>query len=448
MAAVHDDVAEFALLLRRLKERTDRSYAALARRLDMHASTLHRYCAGEAVPQEFAGVERFAVLCGASVEERTELHRRWVVADAARRRPRPQEGRGAAVPPGGDTGPVVAADLARAAPADVADPARPAPAALPDLARPVPSAVPDSARPVSAARPDLARPAPHRQPRVRFHPRHRPRPRRSPVRSVALALSLVAALPWLTASTAGHPPAPTAHPAPGAGPAPQGAGAATPAPLTWTADDHTLGLTSCGEDYVVAQPPQNVPPPPHPEDIAAWATSQRALHAGTTGVRITVQGRGSAAVVLQALHVRVAHRTTPDPERGTVYSLSDGCGAGITPRFFAVDLDAYQPVASSMPGDDGAGTPVPAIGFPYRVSLQDPEVLIVSARTESCTCDWYLDLTWSSQGRTGTVRIDDHGRPFHSTSSTGLPGYRYDRVSHRPGRWVLIPAANLDATAD
>ncbi|KUN40710.1 hypothetical protein AQJ30_04960 [Streptomyces longwoodensis] len=426
MAAVHDDVAEFALLLRRLKERTDRSYAALARRLDMHASTLHRYCAGEAVPQEFAGVERFAVLCGASVEERTELHRRWVVADAARRRPRPQEGRRAAVPPGGDTGPVVVADLAR----------------------PAPAAVPDSARPAPAAVPDLACPAPDRRPRVRFRPRHRPRPRRSPVRSVALALSLVAALNGLTASTAGRPPAPAAHPAPGAGPALQGAGVATPAPLTWTADDHTLGLTSCGEDYVVAQPPQNVPPPPHPEDIAAWATSQRAVHAGTTGVRITVQGRGSAAVVLQALHVRVAHRTTPDRDRGAVYSLSDGCGAGITPRFFSVDLDAYQPVARSMPGDDGAGTPVPAIGFPYRVSLQDPEVLMVSARTESCTCDWYLDLTWSSQGRTGTVRIDDHGRPFHSTSSTGLPGYRYDRVSHRPGRWVPIPAANLDATAD
>ncbi|MEU3509070.1 helix-turn-helix transcriptional regulator [Streptomyces longwoodensis] len=416
MAAVHDDVAEFALLLRRLKERTDRSYAALARRLDTHASTLHRYCAGEAVPQEFAGVERFAVLCGASVEERTELHRRWVVADAARRRPRPQEGRRAAVPLGGDTGPGVVDDHARPAPSVVADP---------------------------ATIPDLARPAPDRRPPVRLRPRpgHRPRARRSPLRSVAVALSLVAAPLGLTASTAGHPPAPTAHPAP------HRAGAATPAPLTWTADDHTLGLTSCGEDYVVPQPPQNVPPPPHPEDIAMWATSQRAVHAGTTGVRITVQGRGSAAVVLQALHVRVAHRTTPAPGRGTVYSLSDGCGAGIIPRFFSVDLDAYLPVARSMPGDDGAGTPVPAIGFPYRVSLQDPEVLMVSARTESCTCDWYLDLTWSSQGRTGTVRIDDHGRPFHSTSSTGLPGYRYDRVSHRPGRWVPIPAANLDAPA-
>ncbi|MFC5201089.1 helix-turn-helix domain-containing protein [Streptomyces kaempferi] len=66
LIAIHDDVAEFALLLTRLKERTDRPYAALARRLDMNASTLHRYCAGEAVPLEFSGIERFAALCGAS----------------------------------------------------------------------------------------------------------------------------------------------------------------------------------------------------------------------------------------------------------------------------------------------------------------------------------------------------------------------------------------------
>ncbi|WMD04965.1 helix-turn-helix transcriptional regulator [Streptomyces sp. FXY-T5] len=83
-----DDVAEFAALLRTLKERTDRSYGSLARRLAMNTSTLHRYCAGEAVPLDLAPVERFAALCGASPEERLELHRRWLLAVAARQRPR------------------------------------------------------------------------------------------------------------------------------------------------------------------------------------------------------------------------------------------------------------------------------------------------------------------------------------------------------------------------
>lgn len=88
MDASHEDIEEFALLLTRLKERTDRSYAALARRLDMNASTLYRYCAGEAVPLDFNTVKRFAALCAASPAEHVELHRRWILAVAARQRPR------------------------------------------------------------------------------------------------------------------------------------------------------------------------------------------------------------------------------------------------------------------------------------------------------------------------------------------------------------------------
>ncbi|MCQ4210583.1 helix-turn-helix domain-containing protein, partial [Streptomyces longispororuber] len=83
-----DAVAELAALLRELKERTDRSYGSLARRLGMNTSTLHRYCAGDAVPLDFAPVERFAALCGATSEQRLELHRRWLLAVAARRRSR------------------------------------------------------------------------------------------------------------------------------------------------------------------------------------------------------------------------------------------------------------------------------------------------------------------------------------------------------------------------
>ncbi|MFL5995686.1 MAG: helix-turn-helix domain-containing protein, partial [Streptomyces sp.] len=92
-----DDVQEFAALLRLLKERTDRSYGSLARRLNMNTSTLHRYCAGDAVPVDFAPAERFAALCGASAEERMDLHRLWLSAVAARQRPRTGETAGAPV---------------------------------------------------------------------------------------------------------------------------------------------------------------------------------------------------------------------------------------------------------------------------------------------------------------------------------------------------------------
>jgi hypothetical protein len=436
MDSIHDDVAELALQLRRLKERTDRSYAALARRLDVHASTLHRYCSGEAVPQDFAPIERFAVLCGASPEERTELHRRWIMAYAARQRSRPAERRQASA-----SRDAMSATVSIGSVGDGSDSAVSARGQSPD-AGVGGDAAGAATGPVAAG---VQLPGAASSPaRSRFsggRPRRRPV---RPVRSVVLAVSLVAGLLGLTASAAG-PPSTSVTGSGRPKPHQARAGTAQPvAPLTWTANFHTRGVNGCGEDYVVAKAPQQVPPPPHPEDVAAWVDSQRAVHGGPTGVQITVQGRGSAAVVLDALHVRVVNRAAPAADRGTVYSLGDGCGAGIIPRFFSVNLDAHQPLARSVPGDNGSGTKIPAINFPYRVSLQEPEVLVVSTLNKSCTCDWYLELAWSSQGRTGTVRIDDHGRPFRSTSTKGLRGYRYDRIYHSPGRWVPIPAVNME----
>ncbi|WP_373453824.1 helix-turn-helix domain-containing protein [Streptomyces sp. 2R] len=57
-------VEEFAGLVRALKARDGRSYEALGRRLSISASTLHRYCSGATVPEEFAVLDRLALLCG------------------------------------------------------------------------------------------------------------------------------------------------------------------------------------------------------------------------------------------------------------------------------------------------------------------------------------------------------------------------------------------------
>ncbi|WSN37319.1 helix-turn-helix transcriptional regulator [Streptomyces sp. NBC_01334] len=455
---MHDDVVEFALLLMRWKKRTDRSYAALARRLGMTSSTLHRYCTGEAVPLDFAGIERFAALCGASPEERAQLHRRWLLAVAARQRPRLSDARRAPAPDG-TTGTAAAA-------------ASPSPGSPPDEEpEPMPPSLP---------RPGPASPG---------GPGPRPgRPRRRPVRAMALAASLAVALAGLTASAAGPPSggggssasartapepsawatqsgngprksrasagavppsasAPTATPQPSASATRSGNGpqenrtdagtAPLPAPLTWTANSQVWGELECDHDYVIDKPPQQVPPPPNPADAAPWAASQGAVHGRDTNVRITVQGRGSAAVVLEAMHVSVVSRTVPADRRGIAYSTADGCGATLQPRYFSVNLDAHRPLPRAVPAGR-PDSPSFAVDFPYRVSLQEPEVLLVSAGTESCTCDWYLDLDWSSQGRRGTLRIDDHGRPFRTTSIEGLPHYWY----RSPVGWVPMTTAD------
>ncbi|NEC78680.1 transcriptional regulator, partial [Streptomyces sp. SID7958] len=181
----------------------------------------------------------------------------------------------------------------------------------------------------------------------------------------------------------------------------------------------------------VDAPPERVPPPPAPQDAGVWAGAQRAVHGGETLVELSVQGTSDTAVVLTALRVRVVGRDAP--AAGNAYAMDQGCGGALTPRYFDVDLDKDRPLARPVAGND-AGTPVPAVRMPYRVSATDPEVLLVTARTDACDCRWYLELDWSSQGRTGTVRVDDGGRPFRTSGIEGLPHYEYDTSGRRWAR--------------
>ncbi|MEH0652642.1 helix-turn-helix domain-containing protein [Streptomyces scabiei] len=527
MSAAGDDVQRFAASLTRLKERTDRSYGQLARRLNMNTSTLHRYCAGGTVPLDFAPVERFAVLCGATGEERLELHRLWLSAMAARQRVRGAGPEAAGTEP---TGPPAAAPgpspetaesadgtggsgaatgRGRAAgastPAGVPEPAgAPESAGSSEAAGPSASAGPSEATaPTSAGRaaaagaseavagagpagaprasgPDAAARADERTapesdlvsaPAAGRRPWHR---RRRTLVSAAVVAVLLASLGGIAAlpsgdtpadrSARGDVPAPfrttagaqrpstgptspslspdvTSTPSDTASPPPdeprdkatKGGAAdeprprATGVPITWTANSQIWNL-GCGHDYVIAKQPKEVPPPPPPQDAGAWAATQGAVHGRNTIVEVTVHGRTSAAVVLTALRVRVVGRTAP--ATGSAYTMDQGCGGRVTPSYFDVDLDKNRPIARPVDGAD-LDTPIPAVRFPYSVAAGDPAVLSVSADTESCDCQWYLELEWSSEGRTGTVRIDDGGRPFRTTGIKGLPRYSYATESHR-----------------
>ncbi len=461
MSEAQDDVQEFAAQLRRLKDRTDRSYGQLARRLNMNTSTLHRYCAGDAVPLDFAPVERFAALCQASAEERLELHRLWILAVAARQRPRTATA-------AQDTTP--AATAATVATQDTAPPATAVPATAPPATADGPAPAETAGTPSHAAGPSSVPPQ---------RPWYR---RRRTLVTAAVACALAATLGSLAALPEGRPSGsdtvqgahPTRTTAPGT-PRPSSTASASPSPssrttpsspaggtatnkaakptrgsdgdtsgggrhgqpaagtpLTWTADSQ-VWEQGCGHDYVIAKPPQQVPPPPVPQDAAAWAGTQGAVHGRKTMVRISVQGRTSTAVVLEALRVRVVGRTTP--VQGNVYAMDQGCGGSLSPRYFDVDLDKDRPIAHPVDGND-AGTRIPAIRLPYRVSAEDPEVLLVSAQTAACDCRWYLELDWSSQGRTGTVRVDDHGRPFRTSGIKGLPRYWYGTGDSGERQWV------------
>ncbi|GHH57719.1 transcriptional regulator [Streptomyces candidus] len=390
-------VEEFAGLVRTLKARDGRSYEALGRRLSISASTLHRYCSGTTVPEEFAVVDRLALLCGADEEERRALEAAWTEADRARRR---------AASPAPTPVPAVSA-----APESNPEPSAPEPGPCP---APDPTAPDD---------PSAADPSAPEAPRAR--------PRRGAPAPLLVAAAVALVMLALAAALLGHPTRTASAPAP-ASTAP--GRTAAPLPFTWSISSQ-LWEGGCGHTYLVDRAPRAVAPPPDAADSGAWAGTHGAVHGGAALVRITVQGRSpSDAVVLHALHVRVVDRAAPLP--WNAYRMDNGCGGAVTPRHFAVDLDRPRPLARSVDGLDASGAEVrkiPAVSFPYKVTSSDPEELLVSARTAGCDCRWYLELEWSAGGRTGTVRITDGGKPFRTSGTRGRPAYVHDSAG---GRWI------------
>ncbi|MEW2807443.1 helix-turn-helix transcriptional regulator [Streptomyces massasporeus] len=435
--------AAFAALLGELKERSGLSYGVLAKRLHMSTSTLHRYCNGDAVPTDYAPVERLARLCKASPEELVELHRRWVLADAGRVR-KGSGGSGTTEAASSDAG-VVAA---KAGPADAGVVASKDGSSEADV--PEPSA-----------------------------PAGRPRPRRALLVGVAAAVVLggvglavavpsggsddegrrgaaaasggggvqegkgtaASVSPSAGSSSAGSKDkdkakdkdgkgkgegavstSPTsASPGAGTGPGP-GAGrpgrdtAPASAPLTVDTEPHAWE-SPCSQRYLIDLPPGRVGPPPPEQDAPGWVAANGAVPSGEQLLKLTVQGKGQETVVVKRLTVRMAGKRAPLAWNDYAMGYPGvGCGGGVPTRFFTVALDAARPGV------------VPEAGhadFPFKVSESDPEVYYIRADASAYDVSWYLELAWSSGDRTGTLTVDDHGRPFRTSGNNGRPAYEF-----------------------
>jgi plasmid maintenance system antidote protein VapI len=430
-----EEMASFGELLTELKQRSGLSYGTLAKRLHMSASTLHRYCNGDAVPAEYTSMERFARLCKATPEELIELHRRWVLADAARRRERRAAGG------------VAGAHQQGASPTDgaVAVPGQGAEPALD--AAPVP---PPETRPEHGPRPAARQGAVGK--------------RRALLATVTFAVLAASAgltahllpgdegrqavgaastgggdaatpdLPRPSASpstTASASASPTASRAAGRQASPSTgktatdpADASAPTPLT-VATRPDAWEHPCGQFYLVNRPPAKVPPPPTVQDAPGWVRAMEAVSAGSQRVELTVQGTGEDTVVLQALHVHVVDSRAPLAHNA--YEMGVGCGGGVPTKTFSVDLDASRPQVTPKSGQRD---------FPYKVSETDPEVFYITAQANSRDVRWYLELRWSSGTRQGRLRIDNHGEPFRTSSMRGRPEYGYYGARDVDGEWL------------
>ncbi|MFD5160476.1 helix-turn-helix domain-containing protein [Streptomyces hawaiiensis] len=456
--------ADFAALLGELKERSGLSYGVLAKRLHMSTSTLHRYCNGDAVPTDYAPVERLARLCKASPTELVELHRRWVLADAGRVR----KGSGGT----GGGSPEVAAAEVTATEVSAAEVTATEVAATEVSA----SVVAPEAGVVSseAGAEDADVPAPEE--------RGGRRPRRALLAAVAAAVvlsgvGLAVAVPLGGTDDEGRRGSaavsgggggqegegPAASVSPSAGPSSAGSGdknkgkdkdkdkaegapsaspasaspgtgtgngtgngtggdrpgretASDAAPLTVDTEPHAWE-SPCSQRYLVNLPPGRVRPPPVEQDAPGWVAAMGAVPSGEQLLKLTVQGRGEETVVVKGLTVRMAGKRAPLAWNDYAMGYPGvGCGGGVPTRFFTVALDAARPGVVPEAGH---------AGFPFKVSESDPEVYYIRADASAYDVSWYLELTWSSGDRTGTLTVDDNGRPFRTSGNNGRPAYEF-----------------------
>ncbi|WP_329500632.1 helix-turn-helix transcriptional regulator [Kitasatospora herbaricolor] len=412
---------EITRLLGELKSRSGLSYGALAKRLHLSTSTLHRYCNGDVVPTEFAPLDQLARLCRATPEELVELYRLWVVVRAAR---------------GSRTSPA----------SDVSEPSPPAGPTSAEATAAEAEATPDGngveAGPVLTARAE--------QDPVPGAARQRRRVRR---RAILAAVAVTVVLATIGAVATGLKPTGgdtdarrTADGGPSAGsPAPGGLGSpSSPAPAsvapgvdprTGTGTGPGTGspgptggtdtsapvkvsvkpsgwVTQC-DQYLIDRPPSEVPRPPQVPDVAAWAARLGAVPGQYLSIEIVVQGTGRDTVVLSGLNVRVTRIAAP--LAWNAYSMGEGCGGGVDVHSYDLDLDAARPRPVVSEG---------STGLPLKVSEGDPEVIEITARTTSHDVSWYLELEWASGDRRGTLPVDlGHGTPFHTSAVKGRPLY-------------------------
>jgi hypothetical protein len=119
-------------------------------------------------------------------------------------------------------------------------------------------------------------------------------------------------------------------------------------------------------------------------------------------VRITVETTGPLSVILDRLRPVVVSREPPSGY------LSPHFGV-VTPRPFEVLLDHDPPKLRPVPDADGS-----TVDFPFKVAVNDPEVIDLTVRTDHADVRWYLELDTVCLGRRRTTKIHLAGRPFRT----------------------------------
>ncbi|MEU6878938.1 hypothetical protein [Streptomyces sp. NPDC046712] len=136
---------------------------------------------------------------------------------------------------------------------------------------------------------------------------------------------------------------------------------------------------------------------------------------------ITVNGKSDEAIVLTDLTFHVEERKPP---LAGIYIPEGQCLSASVFRSAEVKLNArppqWKPAVARKEGERRE-----PLNFPYTVTAADPEILVVTVDPAGCHCTWWAELAWASGDESGTSPIKEDGKPFQTTSVTGLPAFAW-----------------------
>ncbi len=214
-----------------------------------------------------------------------------------------------------------------------------------------------------------------------------------------------------------------------------------PEPKLISASD-TEEIAECGTSLFVPGTAADEVASSRNETLILWGDLKK-QYGAVTGfenvVEVSVQGESARTVTLTRFDIEVRARRRP-PE-GAFFVMP--CGGSTTGRSLHVDLDADPPkVVASTSDPDGVADAVDDQGrsqyrpirFPWTVSVTDPLLLYVVAKTERCDCVWRGSLTWKSGDRSGVIRIDNGGEGYRVIGSRDSRDFVGDARGWYPGR--------------
>jgi hypothetical protein len=170
-------------------------------------------------------------------------------------------------------------------------------------------------------------------------------------------------------------------------------------------------------------------PRPYSPEWTEWLREHRVDLPLYDRLNLHVEGTSPQAVMLRQLRFRVVERSAP---QGTVLTATRddyGVGAALIPRWFSVRLGAD---AVAVPQPQFTGEP----DFPFTVQQSDPEWFVIDLYWGTEDLAWVVELDWKCVGQSGTLRVDNGGSPFRSTTIHGRPIYCWNvdrpRLGWRP----------------